>query len=76
MNRQQMLKSWKQIAKLNPDTAEAAGWHVDSIEYSPTLGHRVNIWTPTGDLGAWGYLPAAPTVAEAIRIAQERIAAL
>lgn len=73
MGKQQIPSSWKKIAKLDPDTAEAAGWYVQSVAAMQDGTHEIHIIAPDGSLGAWGYAPHRPTVAEAIRRAQTEL---
>lgn len=66
----QVSDTWQQLDGLDPDTAQAAGWWADSIEWSPSLGSRMDLWNPKGQLVAWGWSPSRLNVADMVRASQ------
>ncbi len=70
MSNVQTSDTWKQLDGLNGDTAEAAGWFAESSENSPTLGYRMELRNPKGQLVAWGWSPTRLNFADTVRRAQ------
>lgn len=70
MSKQKTSDTWKQLDGLDADTAEAQGWWAESIESSPTLGHRMDLYNPKGHLVAWGWSPTRLGVADTVRRAK------